>query len=83
MFAGDRMKLLPDWKDVLKKAWSVKFLGLAALVSGCEVVLQVAGASFLPAGVAPALIGVLSALGILARVLAQKEAEDIGDERQG
>ena len=80
------MKLLPDWKDVLNRAWSVKFLALAALVSGCEVVLQVAGASLLPPGVAPALIGVLSALGILARVLAQKEAEDIaedGDERQG
>ena len=74
------MTLLPDWRDVLKRAWSVKFLGLAALVSGCEVVLQVAGASFLPPGVAPALVGVLSALGILARVLAQKEAEDIAED---
>ena len=74
------MKLLPDWKDVLNRAWSVKFLALAALVSGCEVVLQVAGASILPPGVAPALIGVLSALGILARVLAQKEAEDIAED---
>ena len=69
--------LLPDWKDILKKAWSVKFLGLAALVSGCEAVMQIAGASFLPAGVGPAVIGVLSALGILARVMAQREAEEI------
>jgi hypothetical protein len=72
--------LLPDWKDILKKAWSVKFLGLAALVSGCEAVMQIAGASFLPAGVGPAAIGVLSALGILARVMAQREAEEITED---
>jgi uncharacterized membrane protein len=75
------MTLLPDWKDVLKRAWSVKFLTLAAVVSGCETVLQVAGNSFLPAGVASAIVGVLAALGILARVLAQHEAEEIaGDD---
>jgi hypothetical protein len=75
------MTLLPDWKDVLKRAWSVKFLTLAAVVSGCETVLQVAGNAFLPAGVASAIVGVLAALGILARVLAQHEAEEIaGDD---
>ena len=78
--------LLPDWKDILKRAWSVKFLALAGVVSGCEAVMQVAGTSFLPVGVAPALVGLLSALGILARVLAQKEAEVLGgdgeDERE-
>ena len=73
--------LLPDWKDILKKAWSVKFLGLAALVSGCEAVMQLAGNSMLPAGVAPAVVGVLSALGILARVLAQREAEDMTEDK--
>ena len=74
------MMLLPDWKSVLTRAWSVKFLGLSALVSGCEAVMQISGASFLPAGVAPAVVGVLSALGILARVLAQKEAEHVAAE---
>ena len=69
--------LIPDWKRVLTKAWSVKFLGLSAVVSGCEAVMQISGTSFLPAGVGPAVIGVLSALGILARVLAQKEAEEV------
>lgn len=73
--------LIPDWNDVLKRAWSVKFLALAALVSGCEAVMQIAGSSFLPAGLGPAVIGLLSAFGILARVLAQREAEDITDEK--
>ena len=74
--------LIPDWKRVLKRAWSVKFLGMAAVVSGFETVMQIAGNSFLPAGVAPAIVGSLSALGILARVMAQKEAEEIADVKQ-
>lgn len=69
--------LLPDWKDILKRAWSVKFLTMAAVVSGCETILQVSGTQILPPGVGPAVVGVLSALGILARVLAQKEAEGV------
>jgi hypothetical protein len=74
------MSLLPDWKSVLTRAWSVKFLALSGVLSGCEAVMQVAGGSFLPPGVGPAVIGVLSALGILARVLAQKEAEHVAAE---
>ena len=77
------MTLLPDWKDVLKKAWSVKFLALAALVSGCEVVMQIAGSSFLPTWVVPAATGLLTAFGLLARVLAQKEAGEIADDGDG
>lgn len=69
--------LLPDWKKVLRKAWSVKFLALSGVLSGCEALMQITGTSFLPAGVGPAVIGVLSALGIFARVLAQKEAEEV------
>ena len=71
------MALIPDWKPVLKRAWSVKFLALSGILAGCETVLQISGVSILPPAIAPAVIGVLSALGILARVLAQKEAEDV------
>ena len=73
--------LIPDWKQVLKRAWSVKFLGLAAIISGCEVVMQVAGNSIMPSWIVPAVVGLLSAFGILARVLAQKEAEVIAEEK--
>ena len=71
------MSLLPDWRSILKRAWSVKFLTMAAVVSGCETILQVSGNALLPAGVGSAITGVLASLGILARVLAQKEAEDV------
>lgn len=69
--------LIPDWKRVLTKAWSVKFLGLSAVVSGCEAVMQISGTSFLPAGVGPAaIVGVITALALVARILAQNEAKD-------
>lgn len=75
------MTLLPDWKSILTKAWSVKFLVLAGGVAAAEAVVQLAGVQFLPPGVAPAVTGLLSALGILARVLAQKEAEEVASDR--
>ena len=71
------MTLLPDWKSVLTRAWSIKFLVAAAAVSGCETIVSISGTTLFPPGVASAVTGVLSALGILARVLAQKEAEDV------
>lgn len=71
------MMLLPDWKDILTRAWSVKCLTLAAVVSGCETIVQLSGASLFPPAVASAVTGLLAAVGILARVLAQKEAEDV------
>ena len=72
--------LLPDWKSVLKRAWSVKFMTMAAVVSSCEAIMQLRGAELLSPGVASAVVGVLSALGIFARVLAQKEAEHVADQ---
>jgi hypothetical protein len=71
------MTFIPDWKSILGKAWSVKFLALAGAVSAAEAVIQIAGVQLLPPGVGPAVIGLLSALGILARVMAQKEAEEV------
>lgn len=33
------MELLPDWKKVARRAWSVRLAIIAALFSGAEVVL--------------------------------------------
>ena len=41
------MKLLPDWKHILKNAWSVKFMAFAAVVSGCETIMQISGTTLL------------------------------------
>lgn len=73
------MTLLADWKDVLKKAWSVKFMVLAALLSGGEVVMQILEpnvAASMPKGLFAAAAGLLTAGALVARVLAQNEASD-------
>ena len=74
------MSLLPDWKSILTKAWSVKFLALAGVVSAAEAVVQITGTQMFAPGVGPAVTGLLAALGILARVLAQKEAEEVAGD---
>ena len=79
------MTLLPDWKAVIKKAWSVKFIAVAAVLSGLESVAAIAGESIarqLPTGLYAAVVGVLTALALVARVLAQNEA-DKSDDAQG
>ena len=73
------MTLLPDWKAVLTKAWSVKFMVLAALLSGGEVVFQFLEPAFadsLPQGLFASLAGMVTAGALVARVLAQNEAGD-------
>lgn len=72
------MALLPDWKEVLQRAWSVKFMLFAALLSGVEVVMQIlepAVAADMPKGLFAALAGLTTAGALVARVLAQNEAE--------
>lgn len=73
------MTLLPDWKEVLTKAWSVRFIALAAVLSGVEVVvsvLQPTMADDMPPGVFAALAGLVTAAALVARVLAQSEVKD-------
>lgn len=76
------MKLLPDWTEVLHKAWSIKFMLVVAILSGCESILRTYGAAVLPDGVASAIVGVVAALGILARLLAQGE-KPLGGKEPG
>jgi len=69
------MKLLPNWRDVLHKAWSIKFMLLAAFMSGIEVVMSILQPSnTLPPGVFAALAGVVTSAALVARLLAQNEA---------
>lgn len=72
------MNLLPDWKDILKKAWSIKWIAAAFLFTMIDVVLQMIGAVGGIHGIALALTaGLCSAAAFVARLLAQK---NMGDE---
>lgn len=68
------MTLLPDWKAIITKAWSVRLLALAALLSGVEVVMQIMEpvlAAAMPKGLFAALSGLATAAALVARIVAQ------------
>lgn len=66
------MQLLPHWKRVLLRAWSVRFIVLAAILSGLEVAVPfLQGVIDIPPGLFAAIAGLVSMLALMARVLIQ------------
>lgn len=72
------MKLLPDWKWVVRKAWSVRLMVLAAILTGCEAVVTVTGVEWipLPAWARLALVFVVISGAFIARLVVQREDDD-------
>lgn len=68
---------LLDWKNVLLRAWSVRFMALAAILSGAEVALAFWVPPW-PSGVLAALSGVVTAAALVARFMVQKNMGDKG-----
>lgn len=67
-----KMRLYDNWKDILKKAWSVRFMLLAGLLSAVEVALPFFEDRF-PRGLFAALSGVSVGAAFVARLVAQKD----------
>jgi hypothetical protein len=67
------MKFLDDWKGVLARAWSVRLIILAGILSGAEVTLSLVTPGLL--GIHPGSFavasGVVSMGALVARLLAQ------------
>ncbi|HEX5940497.1 MAG TPA: hypothetical protein VFZ12_09065, partial [Dehalococcoidia bacterium] len=67
------MKLIPNASAVLRKAWSVRLIALAGLLSGFEVALPfLEGWLPVPTGTFAALSGITTAAAFYARLVAQK-----------
>ncbi len=66
-----KIKVRSDWRDVLKKAWSVRFMALAMFFTFLEVVLP-----FFVDGVPPKMFALLSGAaavgGLVSRFVLQK-----------
>ena len=66
------MTFKDDWRDVVRKAWSVKFMVLAFVLTMAEVMLP-----FFSDAVPPRMFAVLSGLAVagafVARLMAQKD----------
>ena len=65
------MTLLPDWKRIAKKAWSVRLMVVAAFFTGCEAILPFVDDVLAPRPLAiVAFVGVVGAL--ITRLMVQK-----------
>ena len=42
------MILLPDWKRILRKSWSLYAIAVASILTGCEAVLASFGTDWIP-----------------------------------
>ena len=68
------MKFVKDWRQVLDRAWSVRLMVLAVLLSGVEVLAPLLG-NMLEAGQTAALTALVTICACVARILAQREFE--------
>jgi hypothetical protein len=65
------MKLYDNWREILRKTWSVRFAALAAVFSGAEALLPFYSDA-VPRGVFAGLSGLLTVAAIWARAVYQK-----------
>ena len=70
-----RPQLLPDWRTVLRRAWSLRLILLAGLLTGCEAVLSAMGTEWLPVPVWARMVILFVVLGaaFVARLIAQRD----------
>jgi len=78
------MRLLNDWKEILFRAWSVRFLLLAALVQSAQVSLPLVNAAWnLPPKLYAILTLIFTALAIVARFIPQKSLMSFRRDESG
>jgi len=70
------MKLIPEWRAILAKAWSVKFNIAATLFGAAEVVVALVRPASIPNGVFAGIAAAISIGANVARIMAQKELGD-------
>lgn len=66
------MRLYSNWKEIVRKAWSIKFIILAGLLSAGEVILPMYG-DMIPRNVFAVLSGLFCCAALVSRIVAQKD----------
>jgi len=66
------MKLYDNWKEILRKAWSIRFLVIAGLLSGAEVILPLFHED-IPKNIFAILSMVFVTAAFIARLVAQRD----------
>ena len=67
-----KLTLVDNWRVLIRKAWSLKFMALAGVLSGAEVALPFFASSFQP-GLFAALSGVSVGAAFVSRLVAQRD----------
>jgi hypothetical protein len=67
------VQLHPNWKIILKRAWSARLMAAAVILSGLEVTLQVVVGVTGGTIALAILAGVVTGLALWARLVAQKD----------
>jgi hypothetical protein len=70
------MTLVENWKEILTKAWSIKFMIASAVLSAGEVIVQALQPAGVPDGVFAGIAGAVTLAAGVARLLAQRELSD-------
>ena len=65
------MQLYPNWKEIARRSWSLKFVVLAGVLSGLEVILPFFSDE-IPRNIFAALSFVAVSAAFVARLVAQK-----------
>lgn len=68
----EKMKLYPNWKEIVRKAWSIRFIVIAGLLSGCEVILPLFGDQ-IPRNLFASLSLFFVAAAFISRIIAQRD----------
>lgn len=71
------MSLRSDWRLLVRRAWSLRLMALAACLTGCEAVLGTVGADWLPVPVWARMVVIFAVIGgaFAARLVAQKDIQ--------
>lgn len=71
------MRLHPNWRAILRRAWSIRLLGIAGFLSGAEAVVQVLSDNPpIPRGTFAVLAFFATGGAFVARLIAQKSLEN-------
>lgn len=65
------MTLLPDWKEISRKAWSMRFMAITAVCAGAGAVLAFVTPDMIPLWAIFALVTFFTLAGLVSRVMDQ------------
>lgn len=65
------MKLYDNWKEIVRKAWSIRFMLIAGVLSGIEIVLPMFAEQF-PRNTFAILTFIFVAAAFVSRIVAQR-----------